>query len=314
MRRPDGLPTHVAQPRSSVKEVDRLIADLHSTDSVRRDTAVARLRIMGARALSRLADVMTSDAPAGARALALSALEGVDDIRAADVACGALGDADADTVVAALGVLRGFVANEVGTRLLETITAIVVDPHRSARVRVAALAALSDLPEHLVLPIREQAPPPESAAPSLDDPTTVREWLEAHGDTATLSTLHALVTGARAREQEESSARQRGEWLRTRGTAHRALARRHSLVALYDLREVFESARTALPQDFLSTAAAIGDASCLEPLARAWSASPKDVTWRHQLATTAATIARRARLNGRHVLVKRLRTNWPGFI
>ena len=34
----------------------------------------------------------------------------------------------------------------------------------------------------------------------------------------------------------------------------------------------------ALPQSFLSSAATIGDASCLEPLARAWTAAGKDLT------------------------------------
>jgi hypothetical protein len=298
----------------AAKDVDRLIADLHSTDALRRDAAVARLRIIGGRALSRLADVIASDAAATTRALALNALEGMDDVRAADVAFAALGDADPETVIAALGVLCAWVANEKGTRLLEAITAIAVDSTRSARVRVAALAALSDLPEHLVQPIRAQAPPPESAGPPLNDPVALREWIETHGGTSTLSSLHDVVTRTREREQGESSARQRGEWLRARGLAHHALARRHSLVALYDVRETLATAKAALPQSFLSTAAAIGDASCLEPLARAWSASPKDLTWRHQLAATAATIARRARLNGRNALVKRLRANWPGFI
>jgi hypothetical protein len=306
--------TDVAAPRSSVTEVNRLTADLHSTDSVRRDAAVARLRIIGGRALSRLADVITSDSTASARALALNALEGVDDARAVDVALAALGDADSDTVVAALGVLRGWVANEEGTRLLEAIAAIAVDATRHTRVRLAALGALSDLPEDLVQPIRAQSPAPDSAGPPLEEPAALYEWIDVHGGTATLSALHELVTRVRELEQKETSARQRGEWLRARGQAHHALARRGSLVALYDVREAFEGAKTPLPQEFLSTAAAIGDASCLEPLARAWSASPKDVTWRHQLSTTAATIARRARLNGRSAIIKRLKANWPGFL
>jgi hypothetical protein len=304
----------VANPRSSVTEVNRLTADLHSTDSVRRDSAVARLRIIGGRALSRLADVITSDSTASVRALALNALEGVDEARAADVALAALADADPDVVVAALGVLRGWVANEEGTRLLEAITAIAVDTTRTAPVRLAALGALADLPDDLVQPIRAQSPPPDSAGPPLGEPAALYEWIAVHGGTATLSTLHELVTRTRELEQAESSARQRSEWLHLRGLAHHALARRHSLVALYDVRETLAGAKTPLPQEFLSAAAAIGDASCLEPLARAWSASPKDLTWRHQLATTAETIRRRARLNGRSAIVKRLRANWPGFI
>jgi hypothetical protein len=300
--------------RRPSNDIDRLIADLQSSDSIRRDAAVARLRIQGQRALPRLIDIISSRSAASLRALALDALAGLDDVRVIEVAFDALGDGDADVVIAALGVLRGWVAEETGTRLLDAISAIAVDRSRDARVRVAALAALSELPEHLVRPIRDQAPPPESALPSLEDPLAVGEWIQAYGADATLSTLHELVTGTREREHAESSSRLRSEWLHARGRAHQALARRKSLVALYDLRETFETATEALPQSFLSTAAAIGDASCLEPLARAWAAAGKDLNWKHQLTTTAATIRRREKLTGRSAAVKKLRANFPGFV
>ncbi|HEY9464846.1 MAG TPA: hypothetical protein VIR54_17250, partial [Vicinamibacterales bacterium] len=99
-----------------------------------------------------------------------------------------------------------------------------------------------------------------------------------------------------------------------RGRAHQALAKRDSVVALYDLRETFEGATSALPQSFLSTATAIGDASCLEPLARAWAASGKDLDWKHQLSMTATAIMRREKLTGRSAVVKKLRANFPGFV
>lgn len=301
MRRPSG-------------EIDRLIVDLQSPDSIRRDAAVARLRILGPRAVSRLIDLVAAHESASVRALALDALEGLDDVRAIDAAFGALRDGDVDVVIAALGVLRRWVAEETGTRLLDAITAITVDRSRDARVRVAALAALSDLPEHLVRPIRDQAPPPESAGPSLEEPVAVREWIQAYGAGASLSMLHELVTRTREREHAESSSRLRREWLEARGRAHQALAKRHSLVALYDVRETFEAATGPLPQSFLSTASAIGDAGCLEPLARAWAAAGKDLNWRHQLSTTAATIMRREKLTGRSAAVKKLRVNFPGFV
>lgn len=300
--------------RRATGDIDRLIADLQSSDSIRRDAAVARLRILGNRASPRLSDLVTAHESAAVRALALDALEGLDDVRAIDVAFDALRDGNIEVVIAALGVLRRWVAEETGTRLLDAITAITVDRSRDARVRVAALAALSELPEHLVRPIRDQAPPPESAGPSLDDPVQVREWIQAYGAGATLSTLHELITRTREREHAESSSRLRSEWLQARGRAHQALAKRDSLVALYDLRETFEAATGALPQSFLSTAAAIGDASCLEPLARAWATAGKDLDWNHQLSTTAATIMRREKLTGRSAAVKKLRANFPGFI
>jgi hypothetical protein len=294
--------------------MDRLIADLQSSESIRRDAAVARLRILGNRALPRLIDLVASHESAVVRALALDAIEGIDDVRVIDVAYDALRDGDIEVVIAALGVLRRWVAEETGTGLLDAITAITVDRNRDARVRVAALAALSELPEHLVRPIRDQAPPPESAGPSLDDPVQVREWIQAYGAGATLNTLHELVTRTREREHAESSSRLRSEWLQARGRAHQALAKRDSVVALYDLRETFEGATSALPQSFLSTATAIGDASCLEPLARAWAASGKDLDWKHQLSMTATAIMRREKLTGRSAVVKKLRANFPGFV
>jgi len=300
--------------RRSSSDIDRLIADLESNDSIHRDAAVARLRILGRRALPRLIDLISAHQSSGVRAIALDALEGLDDVRVIDVAFHALSDGSVEVVIAALGVLRGWVADETGTRLLDAITTIAVDRSRDARVRVAALAALSELPEHLVRPIRDQAPPPESAGPSLDDPMQVREWIQAYGADASLSTLHELITRTREREHAESSSRLRSEWLQARGRAHQALAKRDSLVALYDLRETFEVATGALPQSFLSTAAAIGDASCLEPLARAWAAAGKDLDWNHQLSTTAATIMRREKLTGRSAAVKKLRANFPGFV
>jgi hypothetical protein len=300
--------------RRPSSDIDRLIADLQSSESVRRDAAVARLRILGNRGLPRLIDLVASHESAVVRALALDAIEGIDDVRVIDVAYDALRDGDIEVVIAALGVLRRWVAEETGTRLLDAITAITVDRNLDARVRVAALAALSELPEHLVRPIRDQAPPPESAGPSLDDPVQVREWIQAYGAGATLNTLHELVTRTREREHAESSSRLRSEWLQARGRAHQALAKRDSVVALYDLRETFEGATSALPQSFLSTATAIGDASCLEPLARAWAASGKDLDWKHQLSMTATAIMRREKLTGRSAVVKKLRANFPGFV
>jgi len=300
--------------RRPSSDIDRLIADLHAQDSIRRDAAVARLRILGNRALPRLFDLVASHESTVVRALALDAIEGIDDVRVIDVAFEVLRDGDIEVVIAALGVLRRWVAEETGTRLLDAITAITVDRSRDARVRVAALAALSELPEHLMRPIRDQAPPPESAGPSLEDPVQVREWIQAYGAGATLNTLHELVTRTREREHAESSSRLRTEWLQARGRAHHALAKRDSVVALYDLREAFEGATSALPQSFLSTATAIGDASCLEPLARAWAASGKDLDWKHQLSTTAAAIMRREKLTGRSAAIKKLRVNFPGFV
>jgi hypothetical protein len=85
-------------------------------------------------------------------------------------------------------------------------------------------------------------------------------------------------------------------------------------VALYDLRESFDAAQSPLPLDFLFAVRTLGDASCLEPLARAWTASPREEWWRSRLAEAAAEIITRDKLTGRSAVVKRLRAKYAGFI
>jgi len=99
-----------------------------------------------------------------------------------------------------------------------------------------------------------------------------------------------------------------------RGAAHLVLAKRESRVALYDLRETFDTAQAPLPLDFLSAITAIGDADCLEPMARAWAASPREGWWRDRLTDAATDIINRLGLSGRSAAVKRVRTKWAGFI
>ena len=103
---------------------------------------------------------------------------------------------------------------------------------RDARVRVAAMDALSDLPDDLVRPIREQAPPPEAGGPALDNPVAAREWVDAHGSRATLATLHDAIKSFRDAENRAETSGARSEWLRARGAAHRTLAVRGSRIAL----------------------------------------------------------------------------------
>ena len=243
----------------------------------------------------------------------MSALDGLEDPHSADIAMKALNTSDVGVVIAALGVLRSWVPRETGTRLLEAIAAIAVDKGRDARIRVAAIDALSDLPDHLVRPIREQAPPPEAAGPPIDNPVAAREWVEAHGGKATLATLHDAIKTFRESEGRADTSRRREEWVRARGAAHRMLADRGSRLALYDVRETFTAAQSPLPPGFVEAIGRVGDASCLEPLARAWSAT-QEASWRAQLSEAARQIIARAKLGGRNAVVKSIRANWAGFI
>jgi hypothetical protein len=157
------------------------------------------------------------------------------------------------------------------------------------------------------------APPPEAAGPPQDNPVAARDWIEAHGDRATLATLHDAIKAFRDSEAEADTSRGREEWTRARGAAHRILAARGSRLALYDARETFSSAQSPLPPGFLEAIRRIGDASCLEPLARAWSAT-REATWRAQLSDAAREIVARSKLGARNAVVKGIRANWAGFI
>ena len=99
-----------------------------------------------------------------------------------------------------------------------------------------------------------------------------------------------------------------------RGAAHLALAHRGSRVAVYDLRESFDRASAPLPADFLAAAARVADESCLEPMARAWSAAKSEPWWRSRLMETGADVVGRLKLTGRSATLKRLRVKWPGFV
>jgi hypothetical protein len=273
---------------------------------------VARLRVVGVPAFPRLALLIASRPAPAIVAAALRALEGLDDARVDPLAVEALSAAETDVAIAAIGVLRGRIAGDDGVGALDALTAAALDAGRESTVRLAALDALSDLPRELVGPVLERARRDVDTTAPADDPIAAREWLASRGRRAPLSVVHDIVL--RAREQGASGALRSADWLATRGAAHAVLAGRGSRVALYDLREAFDMARTPLPLDFLTAIGALGDASCLEPLARSWAALPDEAWWRDRLAEAAREIVRRRRLGGRNAAVVRVRAKWPGFL
>ncbi len=305
---------------SQSPQIERLVEDLRGPAG-RRDAAVARLRIIGPRAVERISALVASDAPPAARAAGLRALEGSDDDRALRAAAAASGETDAAVALAAIGVLRGRLTCESGTEILDLISSIALDAERSKDVRLAALDALSELPRHVVQPLLQQADmgggspvATTGGTTGFDDPTAATEWMAANG-AAPLSTLHDLVLDLRERERREPSARTRQRWALARGAVHAVLARRGSRVALYDLRETFDAANEPLPLDFLAAATMLGDTATLEPLARAWTAAAaRETWWRDRLRDAAADIIKREKLSGRSAVVKRIRSRWPGFL
>src|SRR5690606_18476417 len=77
-------------------EVERLVAALGGDDSVQREAAVARLRVIGSRAVERLSALLASDAAPVARAAALEALIDSDDARSLELGLENLAHAEAD--------------------------------------------------------------------------------------------------------------------------------------------------------------------------------------------------------------------------
>lgn len=327
---------------SSSAEIRQLIDALGGTDEVRRESAVARLAVIGARAAEHLLQEFPS-ATGAARAGMLRAFDAIGEARALPLARAALPDRSPETVAAAIGVLRGFLDSPqpaLARDALDALVATALDGGRPAAARLAALDALRVLPDDVreavrtnlvddadpVVRARAAPPRPEGAASERDDagwasavdgrlpatPALLKQALAARRGTARLTELQRLVDHLRAREQRESDAGRREEWRAVRGAVHQALAARNSRLALYDLRDsLLEPER--LPVAFLAALEEIGDATCLETLAAAYDASSRsgDAWWREHVATAFRAIIQREGLTRRHAAVKRTMARWP---
>ncbi len=83
-------------------------------------------------------------------------------------------------------------------------------------------------------------------------------------------------------------------------------------MALYDLRETLAEASGPLPVSFLAAVHALGDSTCLEPLAGAYTnASPDETWWRQQLASACQAVMAREKLTRRSAVVKRAVARFP---
>jgi hypothetical protein len=322
---------------SSSTEIRQLIAALGAEDEVGRESAVARLAVLGERAVEHLLQEFPG-ATGRTRAAMLRALEAAADPRALPVARAALQDGSAAVQTAALGTFRAFLASpraEVSREALDAVVTVALDRTRIAMVRIAAYEALRDLPADVRDPIRETlaadpdpevsgcagAKPPrhedsawrDAAAGCLPaSPAVLKAALAAVRSTARLTELQRVVDLVRAQEQREGDRGRREEWRAVRGAVHQALAARNSRLALYDLRDsVLDADR--LPVTFLAALEEIGDASCLEPLAAAYDSSSRssDTWWRQHVATAFRAIVQREGLTRRHAAVKRVMARWP---
>ena len=325
---------------STGRQVDTLIADLASPSAITRDVSVARLTVIGERAVSRLmALVADREATTEARVAAIHALEGIGDTRAFDPALAALDDPDPAIGAAAIGVLQIFLSAPRGMEALDRLSATALDRSRDRSVRLAAIRALRDLGPTTISPLLDalgsdpdqaiamaaglgpaaSADPvhvlKEAAEGTLpDSPGVLKLALTESAAQVPPAVLQQVIERVRFREGAETGP-VRAEWTALRGAAHSALAQRGSRLALYDLKESLESARDPLPVEILGAAATIGDASCLECVAAAYTRALEqgvrvDDWWRQRLTDVFRTIATREQVTRRTAAGKKLSSKY----
>lgn len=327
--------------RSSGDAVARLLAVL-AQDESGREGAIARLAIIGTRAVPQLIACASGAAATGVRCGALEALATIDDGRVLPALVQHVDDPDpvvASAAVAALQLrLDAFPASTAAHDAFHHLTRVVLDQARMTSVRLTALDALQARRDPTLGPVlarlttdpdpaisqRAAAGPPASADDELDavaagrraaHPGVVRRLLEQGGRTAPLVTLRHLLDVVGAKERAARSSDRRTAWMATRAAVHAVLAMRGSRIALSDLHATLRQADRPLPEAFLAAAARVGDVTCLEALAAAYSTSNEPVVglWRRQLVDTFVDIVRREGLTRRHRDLRRVLARWPAI-
>src|SRR5262249_51598698 len=235
-------------------------------------------------------------------------------------ALAAVAELDPSIAVAALHAARVFLHSSQGVEALDRFIELALDRRRPVAVRVAAIQALTDLPEATVKPVlkalkddrdaeirnvlqplsRRAAVNPvqrlETAAGGRlpGDPEARKSAIARSASSVPLPTLHQIVERIRVHEGTLPRER-RVAWMGTRAATHLALAHRNSRLALYDLRETIESTRERIPVEFFAAVTVIGDTTCLEPIAGAYSQA-RDNWSRRQLADAFQAIIGRAEI------------------
>jgi hypothetical protein len=323
---------------SAASEIRQLIEALGGEDDVRREAAIARLGVIGARAVDRLVAAYRSASTRELKVAVLRALEVAGDGRTVVIAREAIreGGDVAVAAVAALGALLDAPHNPSAADALDVLVASVLDASSERRVRLASFQSVRHLP-HVGDRLRaaleadpdtgikegvHDLPRDAAAADAVwrdalegrlpDEPAMLREVATAKGATAAVGELQKMIDLVRVREGSMSPGSKRDAWRAARGALHQALALRGSRVAVYDLRETIELAREPLPVSFLAALHVVGDESCIEPLAAAYTRTPgAEERWRHQLGEAFRAITRREKMTRRHAALKRIATRWP---
>jgi hypothetical protein len=318
---------------SAAGEIRQLIDALGGGDEVRREAAIARLAIIGPRAVDRLIAAYRSCPERETRIAILRALEPLRDRRVLPAARAAL-STGGDEAIAAANALRGLLDAEhaaTAAGALDALVATALDASAERRVRLAAFGALQEMPAAIRERVTAALGPragiaarPDAAASAAwadaldgrlpDDPAALRVLVQDRAQTAPLGELRMLIDLVREREQAARKAAGRTGWQSVRGALHQALALRGSRIALYDLRETLEGLTAPLPASFLTALHTVGDESCLAPLAAAHAGAPANSAWRHQLAVAFHAIAKRERITKRSAVIKKIAARWPEIL
>src|SRR4029453_2920777 len=106
---------------SSGKQIDQLIADLSAGRAFTRDAAIARLTIIGTRAVDRLIDILETPPAPSTRLAALRTLEGIVDPRALDVVLNVLNDPDDAVACGAVSAVQVFLRSGRGADVVDRL-------------------------------------------------------------------------------------------------------------------------------------------------------------------------------------------------
>jgi hypothetical protein len=323
---------------SASAEIRQLVTALGGDDEVRREVAIARLAVIGPRAVDALRTAYAGASSRDTKIAVLRAMEPIGDRRMVPIAAEAIRQGG-DLARVAAAVLRTLLDSPhelTSTESLDALVATALDPTAERSVRLAALDALHGIPQGVRARITEalqgdpdttikrragNLPHDAAAADAVwqdaldgrlpDAPAALRDAAETRAPAAALGSLQKLIDTIKAKEGAVTNASKKAEWRIVRGALHQTLALRGSRLAVYDLREALEETHGPLPASFLAALHVVGDQSCLEPLASAYAAAAADPRWRVQLAAAFRAIVRRERITPRHVVAKRIKTRWP---
>jgi hypothetical protein len=320
-----------------------LIRQLLSGTAVDRDAAAARLAILGSAAVRGLVQSLDG-ADADAQVRILSLLEQIGDPAGLRAAKGLVAHARPDVAQAAVGAVAvhlGARRVALATEALDVLTTVALDRARPAPVRAAAADVLLRMDHEIAAPLELQLA--EDSSPELrrlaqrrrsadgrespraagvaalsraaggtlpDDPDTLRRLVAEAGASMPVTTLHQILVAVRETEARQPDPHERAPWAAVRGAIHQVLAAKGSRLGVYDLRETLLERSADMPVGFLAALAEVGDSSCLEALAAAWTATP-DSWFRQQLQQAFRAIVNRERITRRHAAARRLTLHHP---